>query len=752
MGRGRGLEREAADGDTGWQAGGPAGAPGRRTLAQDLAPRSVAETAERGVAGAGQSMPHGDAIRRSFGPYTPALTAHVGGAAAGACEELGAAAYATGMQVAFGAEPDLHTAAHEAAHTVQQAGGVRFLDGAGSPGDRFEDNADQVAARVVAGEPAHDLLAEWGLPRSAPRGNVQLTLRDAAAYAKKVAKARANGKEAKSDVTFESLQDVSDYATTENYSKQQRQELAKAYARPIALPTSTLGDTKNDLGNQIADGILTWAGVADEAGLHEYIWGAQQHADRVHEAWAHRHPGGDSYHDIFARRVVGGEHRPVTAQSEGLRDGKHAVIPSDTLAQAEKLRLGYHDFALGRPPGLQEANLVTGLIRASGKDGKHASTATRDIVQNGFANFYSSGMKIPDASQVRPASTEWGVTKDADDFNLGSQTSRAPTKPGANDAAFQSFTGGYAPRMNYSQDSALQSFVQQVTNEQCLYRNRKTSKVQEKFQGFMHKHSEPAAALAMMGNDDAIATWLEQNFSTVTDFIIELHSDREVCWNCATCWNALISGFGQHMPRTWALLKGPLQLELFPRVVIGCSFPYNSNNLSTPMQQSSNDHGGAVTVKQVDDGKIVMVGDPGNDQREPWHQHDLNSRLRTPVNIIPPTNKTVKDHDDSMDGKFMQQAYGDPVAETLVAPAQLPDLSRGRFKRKPKRKAKAKGPQDRGEDRGTIKDSSKAAGRQRGPRRDALLDARKKAHHNKMWSQRDDEDEADDEEDEPEDE
>jgi hypothetical protein len=51
---------------------------------------------------------------------------------------MGAEAFATGDQVAFGAAPDLHTAAHEAAHVVQQRQGVQLKGGVGEVGDAYE--------------------------------------------------------------------------------------------------------------------------------------------------------------------------------------------------------------------------------------------------------------------------------------------------------------------------------------------------------------------------------------------------------------------------------------------------------------------------------------------------------------------------------------------------------------------------------------------------------------------------------------
>jgi Domain of unknown function (DUF4157) len=128
----------------------PGGAPG--------------EVAARGTSGTGDALPHRDKIQEAFGPAhnVSDIQARTGGAAADACDELGAEAYASGGQVGFRREPDLHTAAHEAAHVVQQRGGVQLKGGVGAAGDEHERHADAVADAVVAGTSAAPLLAQVG--------------------------------------------------------------------------------------------------------------------------------------------------------------------------------------------------------------------------------------------------------------------------------------------------------------------------------------------------------------------------------------------------------------------------------------------------------------------------------------------------------------------------------------------------------------------------------------------------------------
>jgi hypothetical protein len=60
---------------------------------------------------------------------------------------MGAEAFTSGNHVAFAGTPSLHTAAHEAAHVVQQRAGIHLKGGVGQVGDEYEKHADAVADR-----------------------------------------------------------------------------------------------------------------------------------------------------------------------------------------------------------------------------------------------------------------------------------------------------------------------------------------------------------------------------------------------------------------------------------------------------------------------------------------------------------------------------------------------------------------------------------------------------------------------------
>ena len=141
------------------------GAGGNQMMVQlaggDGGTNGVHAAAAEGIKGSGGTMPHAGAIQQAFGSHdVGGIKAHTDGNAAAANDAMGAQAYASGNDVAFKGTPDLHTAAHEAAHIVQQRGGVSLSGGVGKVGDAYENHADAVADKVVRGESAEPLLSK----------------------------------------------------------------------------------------------------------------------------------------------------------------------------------------------------------------------------------------------------------------------------------------------------------------------------------------------------------------------------------------------------------------------------------------------------------------------------------------------------------------------------------------------------------------------------------------------------------------
>lgn len=150
------------------------GAPVQRKESGDAATADIHGAAQRGISDPGSRLPHLDAIQRSFGSHdVSGVEAHTGAGAQHATREMGATAFATGNHVAFGGAPDLHTAAHEAAHVVQQRAGVQLKGGVGAANDAHEHHADAVADKVVAGQSAEALLGEMTGGPAAAGADVQ---------------------------------------------------------------------------------------------------------------------------------------------------------------------------------------------------------------------------------------------------------------------------------------------------------------------------------------------------------------------------------------------------------------------------------------------------------------------------------------------------------------------------------------------------------------------------------------------------
>ncbi|MBZ0231402.1 MAG: DUF4157 domain-containing protein [Deltaproteobacteria bacterium] len=184
----------------------PAGAPGKRALTDRLQRRasgsspppapalqrketvayeglstdvsyvdSILGVAAEGTSGPASALPFLERIQSSFGKHdVSGVQAHTDTKASTAATSIGAHAYATGNHVAFAGDPDLHTAAHEAAHVVQQRAGVHLKGGVGEEGDRYERHADAVADAVVRGDSAEALLDTMA-PASTDGTGVQLS-------------------------------------------------------------------------------------------------------------------------------------------------------------------------------------------------------------------------------------------------------------------------------------------------------------------------------------------------------------------------------------------------------------------------------------------------------------------------------------------------------------------------------------------------------------------------------------------------
>ena len=130
----------------------------------------VRKAARAGISSPAQRLPHLETVQRAFGHHDlKGVDAHVGPQATVSAAAMNACAYATGNHIVFAGTPTLHTVAHEAAHVIQQRSGALSGGGVGAVGDDYERHADTVAARVVAGQSAEQLLDCFARGPSAAR-------------------------------------------------------------------------------------------------------------------------------------------------------------------------------------------------------------------------------------------------------------------------------------------------------------------------------------------------------------------------------------------------------------------------------------------------------------------------------------------------------------------------------------------------------------------------------------------------------
>lgn len=137
----------------------------------------VAEDAAGAVATASSSSGHTLPVvlqrkfESSLGADLSSVRVHTGSSSHDAAHAVGAKAYTVGNDIHFGAghyDPSSsageHLLAHEVAHTVQQAGGLRFKLEVSTPGDHLEVEADRAADAMVAGSHAQ-VTSATGLAR-----------------------------------------------------------------------------------------------------------------------------------------------------------------------------------------------------------------------------------------------------------------------------------------------------------------------------------------------------------------------------------------------------------------------------------------------------------------------------------------------------------------------------------------------------------------------------------------------------------
>lgn len=141
----------------------PSHLPVQRDAMGDATPGEIHSAAREGIKTTWKPLPYLNDIQRSFGAKhnISNIRYHEGPVASQSARQMNAKAYSTAGHVVSDGPISKHTAAHEAAHVVQQQAGVRLKDNVGSVGDKYERQADAVGDAVVQGKSAEGLLDRY---------------------------------------------------------------------------------------------------------------------------------------------------------------------------------------------------------------------------------------------------------------------------------------------------------------------------------------------------------------------------------------------------------------------------------------------------------------------------------------------------------------------------------------------------------------------------------------------------------------
>ncbi len=178
---------------------------------------------------------------------------------------------------------------------------------------------------------------------------------------------------------------------------------------------------------------------------------------------------------------------------------------------------------------------------------------SRDVIYDGCANLYSSGDGKETNAKLRPEIREVSHSGGTLDLN---QTRREYQSPAL--TQYESNIGGYTVKVNVVDAEIVKANLMALNAWGMNKRNTGGSNV--RYTAASHHHSEQVIVIALQGSDREIAQWLENLIQTNTnlewlDYTIMVHSEREMCANCAKAFNGYIQHPLENYKKTWKLIK-----------------------------------------------------------------------------------------------------------------------------------------------------------------------------------------------------
>lgn len=256
---------------------------------------------------------------------------------------------------------------------------------------------------------------------------------------------------------------------------------------------------------------------------------------------------------------TGREVTPVP--SFGFDDQQGNTIPSHHHNTMEQFVTTYRVAESGHTNWDTQKQFSSHRNRCAACIGIYAEDATgqgyifsRDVIYDGCANLYSSGDGKETKALMRPEIRE--VSHDTGGNIDLNQTRREFKSPQL--TAYESNIGGYSVKVNVVDPAIVKANLMALNAWGMNKTNKGGSNT--KYSAASHHHSEQVIVIALQGSDVAISLWLKglinahPNMDWI-DYQIMVHSERQMCANCAKAFNSYIEHPAANYIKTWALIK-----------------------------------------------------------------------------------------------------------------------------------------------------------------------------------------------------
>jgi hypothetical protein len=274
---------------------------------------------------------------------------------------------------------------------------------------------------------------------------------------------------------------------------------------------------------------------------------------------------------------------------------------------------------------VNKGNYATAMIEISGETDGHEMVFSRDVLLDRDINIFSSGSGRPTNSKVAPA--VYSVTKNPQPLKLLKKARLQDSKQSKE--LLKRFHKRNVKVITADPKTLNAEFMK--ASGHGMNRMR-TGKQQAKATAMGHKHSEQAVKLAIQAKDAEIAEWIRRlNCRSIIHMTIRIFSEREMCNNCSTACNYLMSHIASELPQTWKALNDR-KLMYFPTMDVDSRLEFKSNR-NVPLSRSGDEEDGPPMAMDIEDEVVPVIGGAK------WTDVDQREKMRSQVVTHPPSKR-----------------------------------------------------------------------------------------------------------------